>query len=72
MEEEIPVNTPKERGMGFLMVPNVDSEHASNAITRQSRTGFIIIYLNSSPIIYWLCKKQNDMKQEATKFPRKM
>ena len=38
----------------------VDSDHASNKITRRSHTG-IIIYANMSPII-WYSKRQNSVK----------
>eukprot|EP00980_Cylindrotheca_fusiformis_P026859 scaffold17702_cov118-Cylindrotheca_fusiformis.AAC.1 len=34
----------------------VDADHASDSMTRRSRTGFLV-YLNSAPI-YWLSKKQ--------------
>ena len=62
MEEEIPVNALRERGMGFLTVAYADSDHTGDTITRQSRTEFII-YFNSSTI-YWLPKKQHSMDKK--------
>ena len=56
LEEEVPVDAPNPRGMGFTMVAYVDSDHAGEIVSRRSRTGFII-YLNNSPI-YWISKKQ--------------
>ena len=42
LTEELSPNLPEERGHGFLMRVFVDSDHAGCAITRQSRTGFLI------------------------------
>ena len=50
-EEELPSNAPEPRGFGFKIRGYVDSDHAGNAITRRSRTVFII-HLNIAPI-YW-------------------
>ena len=55
-KEEIPPNAPRARGLGFTMRAFLDSDHAGDTITRQSRTGFII-FLNSAPI-FWYSKKQ--------------
>ena len=54
--EELPMNAPEPRGLGFIMWAYVDADHAGNVITRRSRTGFLIL-LNSAPI-YWTSKKQ--------------
>ena len=44
------------RRFGFIMRAYVDSDHAGNALTRRSRTGFLIFFNNSST--YWMSKKQ--------------
>jgi hypothetical protein len=56
LHEEMPYNMPEARGFGFLMRAFVDADHATDSITRRSRTGFLV-YLNSAPI-YWTSKKQ--------------
>ena len=55
-KEELPPNMPEPRGMGFTIVAKVDADHASNTVTRRSRTG-ILVYLNCS-LIHWWSKKQ--------------
>ena len=59
-KEEIPPNMPEPRGLGFIMHVKVDADHASDTITRHSRTGFLV-YLNCA-LIYWWSKKQNSME----------
>ena len=56
LKEQVPPNMPKPRGAGFTMRVFVDSDHAGDAVTRRSRSGFIV-FLNGSPI-YWSSKKQ--------------
>jgi hypothetical protein len=56
LHEEMPYNMPEARGFGFTMRAFVDADHATDSITRRSRTGFLV-YLNSAPI-YWTSKKQ--------------
>ena len=46
-KEELPPNMPKPRVMGFTIVAKVDADHASDTVTRRSRTG-ILVYLNCS------------------------
>ena len=48
-KEEIPSNMPELRGLGFTMRAKVDADHASDTMTRCSRTGFVV-YLNCAPI----------------------
>ena len=62
-KEPIPSNAPTSRGLGFTMNANVDSDHASNNLTRHSRTGHII-FLNSSPI-YSHMKKQGGIETSS-------
>ena len=59
-KEEVPSNMPEPRGLGFIMHAKVDADHASDTMTRHSRTGFLV-YLNCAPI-YWWSKKQNSME----------
>ena len=54
---------PTPRGFGFKIRAYVDSDHAGDNITRQSRTGFIV-YLNSAPI-FWSSKKQGSIKTSS-------
>ena len=46
-KEEYPPNMPEPRGMGFVMRAKVDADHASDTVTRRSRTGFFV-FLNSA------------------------
>ena len=62
-KEEIPPNIPEPRGQGFMMHMKVDADHASDTITRCSRTGFLV-YLNCAPI-YWWSKKQNSVESSS-------
>jgi hypothetical protein len=55
-EEVLPDKLPTPRGLGLTMRPFVDADHATDSMTRKSRTG-ILVYLNDAPI-YWLSKKQ--------------
>ena len=62
-KEEMPPNMPEFRGEGFVIWARVDADHASDTITRRSRTGFLI-YINSAPV-YWLSKKQNSVESST-------
>ena len=62
-QEELPPNQPQERGTGFVFRAKVDADHASNTVTRRSRTGFVV-YLNSS-LIYWFSKKQTSVESSS-------
>ena len=44
-KEEFPANMPEPRGHGFIMRAKMDADHASDTVSRQSRTG-LLIYLN--------------------------
>ena len=59
-KEEIPSNMPEPRGQGFIMHAKVDADHASDTVTRCSRTG-VLVYLNCVAI-YWWSKKQNSVE----------
>ena len=63
LNEELPSGMPEPRGIGFLMTAYVDADHATDSMTRKSRTGFIV-YLNSSPI-YWMSKKQTSVETSS-------
>ena len=54
---------PQSRGMGFVISALVDADHASDTVTRRSRTGFLV-YLNSS-LTYWFSKKQNSCESST-------
>jgi hypothetical protein len=61
--EELPGNMPIPRGMGFTMSAKVDADHASDTISRRSRTGFLV-YLNCS-LTYWLSRKQTSVESSS-------
>ena len=52
----IPLNTPEPRGKSLDLRMWVDSDHAGDKMTRQSRTGYFI-FLNTA-LIDWLSKNQ--------------
>jgi hypothetical protein len=62
-QEEIPTTAPPPRGFGFTMCARVDADHASDTISRRSRTGFVV-YLNCA-LVYWLSKKQTSVESSS-------
>jgi len=62
-KEVLPPNMPEPRGLGFTMRAKVDADHASDTVTRRSRTGFLV-YLNSAPV-YWWSKKQTSVESSS-------
>jgi hypothetical protein len=61
--EQMPPNAPEPRGQGFTMRLFVDADHASDTITRRSRSGFLC-YLNCAPIT-WFSKKQTSVETSS-------
>ena len=59
-KEEFPTNMPEPRGLEFIMRAKVDTDHASDTVSRQSRTGFLI-YLHCA-LVYWWSKKQTSVE----------
>ena len=62
-KETLPPNMPEPRGLGFIMRALVDADHATDSMTRKSRTGFLV-FLNSAPI-YWMSKKQTSVETSS-------
>ena len=62
-KEDLPPNMPEPRGLGFTIVAKVDADHASDTVTRRSRTG-ILVYLNCSSI-HWWSKKQASIESSS-------
>ena len=62
-KEEVSPKMPQPRGLGFIIYAEVDADHASDTVTRRSRTGFLV-YINSS-LIYWSSKKQTSVKSSS-------
>ena len=54
---------PEPRGRGFIITAKVDADHASDTVTRRSRTGFLV-YVNSA-LVYWHSKKQNSVESSS-------
>ena len=63
LSETLPANMPQPRGFGFTMRAFVDADHATDSMTRKSRTGFLV-YLNSAPI-FWTSKKQQGVETSS-------
>ena len=62
-KEEFPANMPEPRGHGFIMRAKVDADHASDTVSRHSRTG-LLIYLNCA-LVYWWSKKQTSVESSS-------
>ena len=62
-KERLLSNRPPERGLGFVMRAFVDADHATDSVTRRSRTGFLF-HLNKAPI-YWMSKKQTAVETSS-------
>jgi hypothetical protein len=54
---------PEPRGNPVHITCFVDANHAGNAVTRRSQTGFII-FVNKAPII-WYSKRQNTVESST-------
>jgi hypothetical protein len=61
--EEMPGNQPEPRGLGFTIHAKVDTDHASDTVTRHSRTGFLV-WLNCA-LVYWMSKKQTSVESSS-------
>ena len=62
-EEENPPNTPEPRGVGVTIQAKVDADHATDTVTRRSRTG-IFVWINCS-LIHWWSKKQTSVETSS-------
>ena len=59
-KEELPPNMPEPRGFGFVIKAKVDADHASDSVTRRSRSGFFV-WVNSA-LVHWWSKKQTSVE----------
>ena len=59
----MPANAPEPKGIGFVIHAKIDADHASDTVTRRSRTG-MLVWLNSS-LIHWWSKKQNSVESSS-------
>jgi hypothetical protein len=62
-EETLPPNMPEPRGSGFIIRAKVDADHASDTVTRRSRTG-MLVYLNNA-LVHWWSKKQTSCESSS-------
>ena len=62
-KEEVPPNMPEPRGNGFIISAKVDADHASDTVTRRSRTGFFV-WINSC-LVHWFSKKQTSIETSS-------
>ena len=63
VKETITLNAPMFLGKEFLMMVYVDADFAGNSLTRQSRSGFMVM-MTSAPL-YWFSKKQSSMETSS-------
>ena len=62
-KEEFPAKMPEPRGHGFIMMAKVDADHASDTVSKQSRTGFLM-YLYCA-LVYWWSKEQTSVESSS-------
>lgn len=62
-KEVTPPNMPEPRGNGVIMRAKVDADHATDVVTRRSRTGFLV-YINCA-LVYWHSKKQTSVESSS-------
>jgi hypothetical protein len=61
--EELPPNMPEPRGQDFVIRAKLDADHASDSVTRRSRTGFLV-WINSC-LVYFLSKQQTSVETSS-------
>ena len=62
-KEEFPASMAEPRGLGFIMRAKLDADHASDTVSRQSRTGFLL-YLKCA-LVYWWSQKQTSVESSS-------
>ena len=62
-KEEFPAKMPEPRGHGLIMKAKVDADHASDTVSRRSKTGFLV-YLNCA-LVYWESKKHTSVESSS-------
>ena len=62
-KEVLPHNMPQPRGLGFMLRAKVDADHATDTVSRRSRTGYLV-FLNSS-LVYWKSAKQTSVESSS-------
>ena len=62
-KEELQASMPEPRGHGFIIRAKVDAEHASDTVSRRSRT-VLLIYLNCVLVYLW-SKKQTSVESSS-------
>jgi hypothetical protein len=62
-DEAVPENAPVPRGRGFTISAKVDADHASDTVSRRSRTG-ILVWVNCA-LVHWWSKKQNSVESSS-------
>ena len=62
-KEELPPKMPEPRGQGFVISAEVDADHASDTVTRRSRTGFLV-FINCC-LVYFMSKKQTTVETSS-------
>ena len=62
-KEELPPDMPEPRGEPVVTTTFEDSDHASDVVTRRSRTG-VLIYCNRAPVLVY-SKKQNSIETSS-------
>ena len=62
-QEDTPANMPESRGVGFVIRAKVDADHASDSVTRRSRTGFLV-FINMA-LVCWHSKKQTSVESSS-------
>ena len=55
-KQDLTLNMPAKRGLGFVIKARVDSYHSVDTVTQRYRTGFLIYVKSVS--IYWMSNKQ--------------
>jgi len=60
VKEQVPHDAPEPRGQSVELTAFVDSDHAGDTVTRQSRTGIFLFIQNA--LIVWISKKQTSIE----------
>jgi hypothetical protein len=60
-DEQMPHTMPTQQGQSLVVTAFVDVSHGANKVTRQSHTGYYVIFINRAPII-WYSKRQQTVE----------